>query len=171
MAAGYLFGWGTGFVIGTVARGLGSTATLVVARFLARPLAERMARRMPRFELLREAVDRGGFEIVVLMRLAPAVPFPVISYSLGLTRLGIGRFTAASLLGGIPSAAIYAWLGTRAPDAVALLRSPGGWRDPRAAAATAAIILLTLLGIWVAGRRLTTHLERLRAEAAVVHES
>jgi uncharacterized membrane protein YdjX (TVP38/TMEM64 family) len=141
-----------GFVLGTVGGGtaatmgctLGSCGAFLLARGVGRPLVERLAARAPRFDAVRRAVAARGFRLVLLLRLAPVLPLPLLSHTLGLTPVRLRDFVAASLLGVSPSAFAYAAAG-------AFLRRSGAQPDPSAlrldgAALAAAIAVSLLLG-------------------------
>jgi uncharacterized membrane protein YdjX (TVP38/TMEM64 family) len=163
-AAGWLFGFGKGLLLAALAGPLGATATFLLAGTAGRPLAAWLARRVPHFALLAAAVRRGGAPIVVLLRLSPVVPFSLLNYALGLSGMPVRRYAAASLLGMLPGAALYAWLGSRAPEAASLLRQPGGWREPRLLLGGATLLLFTAAVLRTAGRRLARDLEEASRE-------
>lgn len=158
-AAGWLLGFWPGLLVAALAGPIGASATFWLAGTAGRPLAARLSRRVPHVALLAEAVRRGGATVVVLLRLSPLVPFSALNYALGLTGLPVRRYAAASLVGMLPGAALYAWLGSRAPEAARLLRAPAGWREPRLLLSGLALLLLTGVVLAAAGRRLRRELE------------
>ncbi len=163
--AGYLFGWGPGAAIGAVASAAGAVASLEVGRTLGRSFAARLTRALPRFEVISKAVERRGFEVVALLRVTPLVPFPLLNYVLGLTRLEARKFALASLVGMLPGNVFYAYLGSRAGRIAEALDSP---RAPGAGglAAGAAVVGLTALLVGLAGRRLAQAIRQADGEAA-----
>ncbi len=76
------------------------------------------------------AVSRGGFRLVLVLRLAPALPFSILNFAFGATPTPLAHFAAASFLGTAPSQLGYACLG-------AVLAWPAG---PRRVAAEAALV-------------------------------
>jgi uncharacterized membrane protein YdjX (TVP38/TMEM64 family) len=166
MGAGYLFGFGPGLLLGSPAAAVAASLTMLVARSLGRPLAVALARRVPRFEALAKAIDKHWFEVIVLLRVTPLVPFPVFNWALGLTRLGPLRFTLASLVGMLPGNVAYAWLGSKAPEAAALLRSPAQLLGLRSLSITLGLFAFTALVVWLAGRRIALALAEDEGERA-----
>jgi len=108
-AAGLLFGTvlGTGVAMasGTVSAALAFT----LSRHGARPLVEEVeGERVKRW---RAWVDRKGFLAVLYVRIAPGMPFTVVNYSAGLTRLPLLVFLGATVIGIAPRSFAYAALG------------------------------------------------------------
>ncbi len=132
LAAGALFGP----LVGTITVSIGSTAgaalAFLIARYLARDAVARWARRDPRFEAIDRAIGEGGWRIVALLRLSPAVPFILQNYLYGLTRIGFWPSVLTSWVAMLPGTVLYVYLGVvgRAGLEVASgvrSRSPAQW--------------------------------------------
>lgn len=110
LAAGALFGivWGT--VYSLAGATLGATAAFLVSRHLARERVERRLGRDPRVERIDRAIGREGLRIVFLLRLSPALPFVLLNYALGLTRVSLRDYLVASA-GMIPGTLLYVYNG------------------------------------------------------------
>ncbi len=121
MLAGLLFGVGQGIVYGTIGITLGATAGMLIGRTLARPWVERYIRGNETLLALDDALDRQAFTIVMLTRLAFIIPFNVLNYAYGATRVKIGTYAAATAVGMLPIVAMYAYLGSLAGDVGELL--------------------------------------------------
>lgn len=118
LAAGGIFGLGYGVLYVFIAAMLGSTAAFLVARYLARGMVEKRIESEPRFAAIDRAVGREGRKIVFLLRLTPAIPFNVLNYALGLTKVGLADFVVAGL-GMIPGTFLYVYLGYLATETAA----------------------------------------------------
>jgi uncharacterized membrane protein YdjX (TVP38/TMEM64 family) len=127
LAAGALFGilWGT--LLALTGATLGATAAFLVSRHLARERVERRLGRDPRVERIGRAIGREGLRIVVLLRLSPALPFVLLNYALGLTRVTLRHYLLASL-GMLPGTLLYVYNG-RLIGEIAMLGS--GAAPPR----------------------------------------
>jgi uncharacterized membrane protein YdjX (TVP38/TMEM64 family) len=158
LGAGFVFGWGPGLVVGALGSTLGATGALLAGRTLGRPLALRLVRAVPRFEAIARAVERRGFEVVALLRVTPLVPFPVLNYLLGLTRLPARRFALATLLGMLPGNVLYAYLGASAPRLAEALATPS-LPGPAGVVLGLGVLALTAGLVWLAGRVLARELE------------
>lgn len=114
LGAGYLFGVGWGTLTVSVGSVAGATAAFVTGRTLARPWVESRLAGEPRFRALDAAVAREGFKIVLLARLSPVLPFNVLNYALGLTRVRLRDYVLASWIGMLPGTVLYVYLGSAA---------------------------------------------------------
>ena len=117
LAGGALFGpvWGTVFnLAGAVA---GSTVAFLIARTLGGDwIARRMGGRLKR---VIEGVEAEGWRFVALTRLVPLVPFNLLNYALGLTRIPLASYVLASAVCMLPGAIAFTWLGYAGRSAAA----------------------------------------------------
>ena len=81
----------------------------------------------PKFKAIDEAVAREGWKIVALLRLSPVVPFNLLNYAFGLTRVSLRDYVIASWIGMMPGTLMYVYLGSVAGD----LAGAGGARAAR----------------------------------------
>jgi len=109
LAGGALFGplWGalwnlSGATLGAIAAFL--LARYIVRDWIARKAGERLKRAL-------ESAEAEGWRFVALMRLVPIVPFNVLNYALGSTRIPLSHYGVATFVCMAPGAAAYAWLG------------------------------------------------------------
>jgi uncharacterized membrane protein YdjX (TVP38/TMEM64 family) len=63
---------------------------------------------------LDQAVEEQGFNIVFLARLSPLLPFGVLNYAFGATKISFGRYALATWLGMLPGTLMYCYLGSAA---------------------------------------------------------
>lgn len=127
--AGALFGLSWGLVLALTGIGLGAVSAFLIGRHLARSWVEKAFGSNAKLQVLIEAMSQKGWKIVLLARLSPIFPFMIANYAFGLTRLPAWTYLAASLVGSLPSTAVYAYLGSLAGD-LALLGSAGRERTP-----------------------------------------
>jgi uncharacterized membrane protein YdjX (TVP38/TMEM64 family)/rhodanese-related sulfurtransferase len=116
LAGGALFGplWGT--VWNLLGAMLGATIAFLLARFIAGAgVADRLGGKLRR---LVDGVSAEGWRFVALMRLVPLVPFNLLNYALGLTRISLPAYVLASLSCMLPGAIGYTWLGYAGRSAV-----------------------------------------------------
>ena len=117
LAAGALFGAVSGALYSLVGATLGATLAFLVARYLA---ADWVARRAGgRLKQLIEGVEAEGWRFVAFVRLVPLFPFNLANYALGLTRIPLLAYAAASFVCMFPGALAYAWLGHAGREALA----------------------------------------------------
>lgn len=137
LAAGAIFGLWAGTLWVFIGATLGASAAFLVGRYLARGFVERRIAGNPRFAAIDRAIATDGRRIVFLLRLSPAVPFSLLNYLLGLTRVRFADFLVASV-GMLPGTLLYVYYGKLAGDVAA---AAGGGTPPRGAAYYAVLAL------------------------------
>ena len=129
IAAGAIFGFFWGVVYVMIGATIGATLAFLTGRYLARQFVERLLHREPRLMIIDRAVERHGFRLVALLRMSPAVPFVLLNYALGLSRIKLLDYVAASI-GMLPVVALYVYTGKVAGDLATLASGtaqPRGW--------------------------------------------
>ena len=139
-ASGLLFGTALGTPISIVSATLGANlAFLVSRRFGARAVDELSGRRV---RVLQDFIAQRGFLSVLYARILPGIPYNVVNYAAGLTRVRLATFAAATAIGCAPRAFAYTALG----GSLSKLDSPA------AIAAIAVLIAMAVGGAVVAVR-------------------
>lgn len=117
LAGGALFGplWGTVWNLAGAA--LGATLAFLAARYIASDWVVRKAG--GRLKRLVEGVEAEGWRFVALTRLVPLVPFNLLNYALGLTRIRLRDYVIATAVCMLPGTAAYTWLGHAGREAAA----------------------------------------------------
>jgi uncharacterized membrane protein YdjX (TVP38/TMEM64 family) len=111
IAAGATYGTLAGAALGVPSVALAACCAFLVGRFLAtHPLA--FASGSGRVAKAVRAIGRGGLRLVLVLRLAPVVPFSVLNYAFGMTPTTLREFALGSLVGTIPSQLAYAFMGS-----------------------------------------------------------
>lgn len=109
IAGGALFGPVAGTFYSLTGATLGATLAFLVGRHLASDwVARRTGGRLAEFI---HRVEAEGWRFVAFVRLVPLLPFNALNYALGLTRIPLGQYVAASYLAMLPGAAAYTYLG------------------------------------------------------------
>jgi len=134
-ASGLLFGTALGFPVTLASAVLGASIAFLISRHLAGDAIEQLAG--PRIRALEELVSRRGFASVLYARIAPGVPYSLVNYAAGLTRIPLGVFAAATAIGTAPRAFAYTALGG----------SLGNLRSPEAAIAVAVLVVMGSIGL------------------------
>lgn len=111
IAGGLAFGfWAIPLVLGAATTG--ATLAFLVARYVARKKVEELIAHRPNFSAVDKALSKEGWKVVALLRLSPAVPFSLQNYVMGVSKIGLPAFIAATFFGIIPGSALYVYLGT-----------------------------------------------------------
>jgi len=118
IAAGAIFGplwndWGLLWATLTVSVGsnLGAALSFLIARYLARERVSLWAKRNPRFGAVDRAVQTGGWKIVAMLRLSPAIPFNLQNYLYGLTPIRFWTVVLTSFLAMLPGTFLWVYIG------------------------------------------------------------
>jgi uncharacterized membrane protein YdjX (TVP38/TMEM64 family) len=112
--AGAIYGFWGGIVLALLGNGLGAMLSLLITRYLLRDWAARYFDRNPRMAELSSAVQEDGWKIVCLTHMSPIMPFGLVNYAFGLTKIPVFEFLLATILGGLPASCVYVYLGTLA---------------------------------------------------------
>ena len=163
LAAGFAYGPFVGFVVALPAATAAAASTFLMGRHLGKDWVERRLHARPRWRALHRATEHQGFRLVVLLRLSPLVPFTLLGYVMGISRISFRDFLVASTLGKLPGLALYVYLASVVSQVSELKRTT---------ASTAGELLywggllVTLLLVWQLGRfaqhkaqSLLTHIE------------
>ena len=110
IVAGYVYGaWA--FPLVYVGIAFPSALAFLAARYLARDRLRAYLGRRPKYQAIDRAVAKEGWQVVVLLRLSPIVPFNLQNYALGVTAISFWPYLGATLIGIIPGVAIYVYFG------------------------------------------------------------
>lgn len=110
LVGGLLFGTVAGGALAVTGASIGAVAAFWIARLTGRSTVERFVAG-GRLEGFDRVLSGSGFSAVLFTRLVPGVPFNMINFVWGLTGVRFRDYVAATVLGMIPGAFIYANLG------------------------------------------------------------
>lgn len=117
VASGFLFGVWVGAAASAVGATLGATVIFLAARTaLAEPL---LACAGPRAAELARGFRKDAFSYLLFLRLVPAFPFFLVNLVPALAGVRLAPFVAATALGVIPAAIVYALAGTGLDSVIA----------------------------------------------------
>ena len=119
LAAGAMWGFWLGLLFAMTGAVSGSTCAFLGARSVLRGRVQTYVQRHPRLAAIDRAVEQEGARLVLLLRLSPAVPFVLLNYVLGVSRISL-REHFVGLVGMVPTAAMYVYAGKVTGDLTAL---------------------------------------------------
>ena len=111
-AAGFVLGFAVALPLMVLAWTLSCLAAYGLARVVGPPVLDRLVGR-ERMAAADRLINRGGWPILLAGRLIPIVPYNVVSYAAGATRVPLGRFAWTTAVGVMPLTALTALLGQR----------------------------------------------------------
>lgn len=130
LAAGVVFGLLGGTVVVSIASTTGAAAAFLISRYLARGMVEKRLINYPKFKAVDRAVSQGGWKIVALLRLSPAVPFNLQNYLYGVTAIRFWPCILTSWVAMLPGTFMYVYLGYAGRAGVAAATGEGAGRSP-----------------------------------------
>ncbi len=136
LAGGFLFGglWGTVYTV--IGAGTGATLAFLVARYLGRDFVGKVLRGKAR--TLDEEIAGHGLQVIFFLRLVPLVPFNLLNYAAGLSKMRLRHYVLGTYVGIIPGTFAYVYLGSS-------LTSIGSWQFFLAVGLLALLILVPLV--------------------------
>lgn len=111
IAGGMAFGILYGTIYTMIGAILASTLAFVISRYFARDRAEKFMKEKFNFNFLKE--NRNEFLTILILRLIPLIPFDVISYGAGFSKIKYKNFISATILGIIPGVVVFTNLGDK----------------------------------------------------------
>jgi len=123
LTAGAVFGLAWGTVTVSIASTAAAALAFLIARYLARDKVARQAKKFPKFQAIDRAIGDGGWKIIAMLRMSPAVPFSLGNYLFGLTGIRFWPYILASWLFMLPGTFMYVYLGNIGTEG---LRSAAG---------------------------------------------
>lgn len=125
LAAGFLFGSVAGTALVTLAATVGAAAAFLVSRYLAKDYIKGKLQSYPRLKAIEEQVSAEGIKIVLLLRLAPLVPFTILNYALGVTDVSFLSYTVATALGKLLGVFSQVYIGSTGRSVEAATQATG----------------------------------------------
>jgi uncharacterized membrane protein YdjX (TVP38/TMEM64 family) len=163
IGAGFAYGPLLAILLVSPVSVLAATVAFLAGRSIARPWVARRMAEDPRFASIDAAVGDSGFLIVLLLRLSPLVPFNLLNYALGLTRIRLRDYVLASWIGMLPGTLLYVYLGSLVTSASEIVSgerpSAGGWGQALYWGGFVATVLAAILVARLARRALNRALE------------
>jgi uncharacterized membrane protein YdjX (TVP38/TMEM64 family) len=121
VAGGFLFGLAVGASAAVIGATIGATLIFLIARTaLGEPLLRRAG---PRAAQLAKGFRDDAFSYLLFLRLVPAFPFFLVNLVPAFAGVKLAPFVAATALGIIPGALVYALAGTGLDSVIAAQRA------------------------------------------------
>ncbi len=168
LAAGAIFGLASGTATVSAGSTLGASAAFLIARYGAREKVAKMAQHNRHFGAIDRAIEEGGWKIVALLRLSPAIPFNVQNYLYGLTPVAFWPYVIASWIAMLPGTFLYVYIGHVTGAAIAGDRERSAFEWGMLIVGLLATISVTIYATRLAKRKLN---EQVDEDAAIAKES
>ncbi|MFC7702870.1 TVP38/TMEM64 family protein [Plastorhodobacter daqingensis] len=125
LSGGLLFGLGAGLVLNVTAATIGAALLFLAVRSgLGARCAARLDAHSGRARGIVQRMRENEVQVLLLLRLVPAVPFVVANVLPALVGVGTARFIATTAVGIIPGTAVYTWVGAGLSEVLARGETP-----------------------------------------------
>ncbi|MEC8575018.1 MAG: TVP38/TMEM64 family protein [Pseudomonadota bacterium] len=112
VTGGFLFGLALGTTFNVLAATTGAMGIFLAARWgLGAMLTQRLETAEGRVKMLKQALRENEIEVLLLLRLVPAVPFFVANLLPALVGVKLVNFLWTTAVGIIPGAIVFTWIG------------------------------------------------------------
>lgn len=146
LLSGFIFGVLEGTLYVVIGANVGAFATFLIARGVGRDTIERFLQGISpdgRLGRLDRKIERGGFTVVLWLRLIPVIPYNLLNYAIGLTKVRLKDCLLGNLLGMLPGIFVYVSLGNAASQLS--LTDPRVWTKIEVWGPFVLVILLSLI--------------------------
>ena len=134
LAAGFIFGPFLGAVGIMAGSFLGTSATFFISRMFGGNFVDKITQGNAKVLEFQEKLNQKGFITILLIRLIPLLPWEVVNYAAGLSKIQYKHFISATLIGIFPAVVIQTFFSDRL--------SNFDIHDPKLIAAVAGFVLL-----------------------------
>jgi uncharacterized membrane protein YdjX (TVP38/TMEM64 family) len=110
VAAGAVFGVIPGTLYVLIGATIGATLAFLLARTVARAAVAQRVEADPRFAAIDRGIAADGRRVAFLLRLSPLIPFNLLNYALGLTKIRLADYVIACI-GMAPGTLLYVYTG------------------------------------------------------------
>lgn len=121
--SGFLFGWLAGAVYAIVAATVGGTVLFLAAHTAFGGFLRERAGGM--VQKLARGFEKDAFSYLLVLRLAPFIPFFVVNIAPALFNVRLRTFLVATFVGGLPGVLSFAWLGQGLDSVLVAARAAG----------------------------------------------
>lgn len=143
LAGGFLFGAWLGAFYASVFLTAGASFAFLLSRYLLGDwIQSRYAGHLERFN---REVTRRGTNYLFFLRVVPVMPFFLVNYLAGMTRISTARYTLVTFLGVIPGSFVYSLAGRQLQN----IKSTGDILSTRMIALLILISLFSLLPLFL----------------------
>lgn len=140
---GFLFGWKAATVLVELGAVAGASALFLAARSA---FGESLRARIGvRAQMLAAGFEKDAFSYLLVLRLAPFLPFFLVNIAPALFRVRLGTFVAATAIGILPGVAAYSYLGQGFDSVLVAARNAG--RNVRIADLVTPQITIAFIGL------------------------
>jgi len=125
LAAGYLWGFGHALLVVVTGCTIGSALAFLLGKKVFYNSVVKLAEQYPKFKQIDNALGEKAWQLVILLRISPLIPYNVFNYAMALTSVDLWTFTWASAVGMIPQQSLCVYVGSVAKSLSDVFASDG----------------------------------------------
>ena len=110
IAGGFLFGAINGTIYNIIGALIGETIAFIIARYFGSNWVAKKSH--GQLKRILNGVNTSGWQFVAILRIMPLIPFNLLNYTLGLTRIPLMQYVIASAIFMLPGTFAYTYLGS-----------------------------------------------------------
>ena len=151
VAGGLFYGVLMGTLYINIGSTVGATMSFLASRYLIGQWVQK--RYHMQLETFNREIDRHGTNYLITLRIIPILPFFMVNYLAGLTRISTKKFFLTTSLGMLPGSLVYTFAGQQFSE----ITSPEDITSPQL------IIALVFLGVFALLPVFVHHINRIRS--------
>lgn len=105
VAGGLIFGVIKGTLINVIASNIGASIAFLIGRYLGRDFVEKLVK--GKLKSIDDKIEENGFITILRLRLIPIVPFNLLNYASGFSKVKYREYVLGSVIGMFPGTFIY----------------------------------------------------------------
>ncbi len=123
LISGFFLGW-IGFPGVVISYGIAALIGYKVAQLIDHGRMTNFINHFPKAALVMEELKHHSWELIILSRISPVLPFAFMTFVLSILRVPLRKFLIASMAGMLPRTLFFFWVGTQASNLLDLLKRP-----------------------------------------------
>ncbi len=136
VSGGLIFGTVKGTILNVIASNIGANLAFLIGRYLGRDFVDKLAK--GKLKSIDDKIGKNGFMTILRLRLIPVVPFNLLNYASGFSKVKYRDYAIGSLIGMFPGTFIYTFF------ADAILIDPAKQKEAFLKLIISAILLISL---------------------------
>ena len=149
LAGGALFGKLMGSILVYISGLFGAYVAFWLGRSLLRNWIQRRLQKNIYLKTMNKVVVAEGWKIACLLHLSPIIPFNLLNYALGTSKISVKNFVFATAIGILPGVILYTFLGSTISDVTMVMAGMSDGADKKLQWLVSAIGILATLGLTV----------------------
>lgn len=114
IATGMIWGLIIGGLMGIIGSMIAGLLCFYISKKGGRPLTEKIIGESA-LNMADNVIQKYGYRVIIIARFIPIISFDVISYASGVVNMDVKKYTLGTLIGSIPRAFFWSWLGALLP--------------------------------------------------------